>query len=147
MPANAPVTLSREVYIERADFMEDPPKKFFRLRPGGEVRLRYSYCITCQEIIKDADGQIIELHCTYDPETLGKNPIGRKVKAAIHWVSARHGLDAEVRLYDRLFTHETPDSADGNFKDYLNPDSVEVLPSAKNRTCSGRCRARHIRAI
>ena len=126
-----PVTLSREVYIERNDFMEEPPKKFFRLRPGGEVRLRYSYCVTCQEIIKDADGQIIELHCTYDPETLGRNPEGRKVKAAIHWVSAPHAVDAEIRLYDRLFNHETPDSAEGDFKDHINPESISVLTDAK----------------
>ena len=126
-----PVTLSREVYIERDDFMEDPPKKFFRLRPGGEVRLRYSYCITCQEVIKDAEGNITELHCTYDPDTLGKNPEGRKVKAAIHWVNSGDAVAAEIRLYDRLFTQETPDSADGDFKDYLNPNSVEVLPNCK----------------
>ena len=123
--------LGKEVYIEQDDFMEDPPKGFFRMRPGGEVRLRYSYCITCQEVIKDADGNVIELHCSYDPETLGRNPEGRKVKAAIHWVSARHAVDAEVHLYDRLFTHETPDSAERDFKDHINPDSIKILPAAK----------------
>ena len=126
-----PVKLGKEVYIERDDFMEDPPKKFFRLRPGGEVRLRYSYCITCDEVIKDADGNITELRCSYDPDTLGKNPVGRKVKAAIHWVSASHAIDAEARLYDRLFSHETPDAADGDFKDHLNPDSMTVLEQIK----------------
>jgi glutaminyl-tRNA synthetase len=126
-----PVMLGKEVYIEQDDFMEDPPKGFFRMRPGGEVRLRYSYCITCQEVIKDADGNVIELHCSYDPETLGRNPEGRKVKAAIHWVSARHAVDAEVHLYDRLFTHETPDSAERDFKDHINPDSIKILPAAK----------------
>ncbi|MGK0189647.1 MAG: glutaminyl-tRNA synthetase [Verrucomicrobiales bacterium] len=132
-----PVSIGKEIFIEQDDFMEDPPKKYFRLRPGGEVRLRYSYCIICQEIIKDADGNITELHCTYDPDTLGKNPEGRKVKAAIHWVSASHAINAELRLYDRLFTHETPDSAEGDFKDYINPDSVEILTTAKLEPAAG----------
>lgn len=136
-----PVTIGKEVYIEQDDFMEDPPKKYFRLRPGGEVRLRYSYCITCQEVIKDADGNVTELHCTYDPDTLGKNPEGRKVKAAIHWVSASHAIDAEIRLYDRLFTHETPDSAEGDFKDYINPASVEILTGAKLEPALGQIAA------
>jgi hypothetical protein len=98
------VPFSRELYIERDDFMEDPPKKFFRLAPGREVRLRYAYFITCTEVVKDARGEIVELRCTYDPATRGGDaPDGRKVKATLHWVSAAHALDAEVRLYDRLF--------------------------------------------
>ena len=123
-----PVTFTRELYIEREDFMEEPPKKFFRLKPGGEVRFRCAYWVTCNEVIKDDDGNVVELRCTYDPETLGVNkaPDGRKVKGTIHWVSARHALDAEVRLYDRLFMDESPDSGDGNFLDHINPDSIEI---------------------
>jgi len=114
------------LYIEQEDFCEDPPKKFFRLAPGREVRLRYGYYITCQEVIKDADGSIVEIHCTYDPETKGgDSPDGRKVKGTIHWVSATHSLKAEVRLYDRLFTVEDPVRAE-NFIDCLNPNSLEV---------------------
>ncbi len=98
------VPFSRELYIERDDFMEDPPKKFFRLAPGREVRLRYAYFITCREVVKDDDGEIVELRCTYDPETRGGDaPDGRKVKATLHWVSAAHAVTAEVRLYDHLF--------------------------------------------
>ena len=104
------VPFSRELYIERDDFMEEPPKKFFRLAPGREVRLRYAYLITCQEVVKDAAGEVVELRCTYDPATRGGDaPDGRKVKATLHWVSAAHAVDAEVRLYDRLFTAESPD--------------------------------------
>jgi glutaminyl-tRNA synthetase len=129
------VPFSRVLYIERDDFMENPPKKFFRLGPGREVRLRYAYFITCRDAIKDPDtGEIVELRCTYDPETRGGNaPDGRKVKATLHWVSAEHALDAEVRLYDRLFTRENPDDkVDGkSFKDFINPDSLETLAGCK----------------
>lgn len=124
------VPFSRELYIEQADFMEDAPKKFFRLSVGREVRLRYGYFITCQEVIKDENGKVVELLCTYDPETRGGNaPDGRKVKGTIHWVSARHAQDVEVRLYDRLFTRETPDDGkEGkDYKEYINPESLEVI--------------------
>lgn len=125
-----PLPFGREIYIEQDDFMEDPPKKFFRLGPGREVRLRYAYFITCQDVIKDANGKVIELHCTYDPETLGgQAPDGRKVKGTIHWVSARDAAPAEIRLYDRLFTEESPDSGkDGaDFKTFINPESLVTL--------------------
>jgi glutaminyl-tRNA synthetase len=123
------VPFSRELYIERADFMEDAPKKFFRLSVGREVRLRYAYLITCQEVIKDEQGQVVELRCTYDPATKGGNaPDGRKVKGTIHWVSAPHALQAEVRLYDRLFTVEYPDAdKERSFMEFLNPDSLTIL--------------------
>jgi len=124
------VPFSRELYIERDDFMEEPPKKFFRLAPGREVRLRYAYYITCNEVIKDAKGQITELHCTYDPATRGgDSPDGRKVKATLHWVSAQHAIKAQVRLYDHLFTKENPqDTAENeDFTANLNPNSVEIL--------------------
>ena len=125
------VPFSGELFIERDDFMEDPPKKFFRLGPGREVRLRYAYFIICNEVIIDQDGNITELHCTYDPETKGGNaPDGRKVKATLHWVSATHAIDSEVRLYDRLFKVPSPGSMD-NFIDALNPDSLTVLSKCK----------------
>ena len=123
------VPFSRVLYIERDDFREDPPKKFFRLAPGREVRLRYAYLITCERVVKDEEtGEIIELGCRYDPDTRGGSaPDGRRVKATLHWVSADHALEAEVRLYDRLFTIENPDDTkDGDITDYLNPESVEV---------------------
>ncbi len=120
-----------ELYIEREDFMENPPRKFFRLAPGQEVRLRYAYFITCKEVVKDpATGEIIELRCTYDPATRGGDaPDGRKVKGTLHWVSARHALPAQVRLYDHLFTREDPDDgAEGEtYRDHLNPNSLEVV--------------------
>ena len=122
------VPFSRELYIERNDFQEDPPKKFFRLAPGREVRLRYAYFLTCQEVVKDADGNILELRCTYDPETRGGYaPDGRKVRGTIHWLSTAHAVQAEVRLYDHLFTAEHPEhTTDGNdYKDVLNPHSLE----------------------
>ncbi|MFT5181030.1 MAG: glutaminyl-tRNA synthetase [Alphaproteobacteria bacterium] len=120
------VAFSREIYVERADFMEDPPKKFFRLGPGREVRLRYAYLVTCTDVVKDASGEIIELRCTYDPESRGGNaPDGRKVKGTIHWVSAEHGVRADVRLYDHLFTEEEPGSGD-DWLGGLNPNSLEV---------------------
>ncbi len=141
------ISFSRELYIEQDDFMEDPPKKFFRMAPGREVRLRYAYFITCQEVVKNDAGEIVEIHCTYDPETKGGDaPDGRKVKATLHWVSAKHALEAEVRLYDRLFTEENPaDESDGkDFKDKLNPDSLEVVkafvePSLKGASGGDRC--------
>lgn len=123
------VPFSRELYIERDDFMEDPPKKFFRLGPGREVRLRYAYFVTCTNVVKDENGEITELHCTYDPASQGGNsPDGRKVKATLHWVSAKHAVKAEVRLYDRLFNDENPDGhKDVDFKEFMNPDSLKVL--------------------
>ena len=125
------VPFSRELYIERDDFMEDPPKKFFRLAPGREVRLRYGYFITCTDVVKDEAGEVVELRCTYDPETRGgQSPDGRKVKGTIHWVSASHAVEAEVRLYEHLFTSERPDEED-DFLSTLNPDSLEVVANAK----------------
>ena len=122
---------SKEIYIEKDDFMEYPPKKFFRLSPGREVRLRYAYFITCEEVIKDSEGNITELHCKYDPETKGGNaPDGRKVKATLHWVSASNSIDAEIRKYDRLFHKPEPDKED-NFMDAINPNSLEVLSNCK----------------
>jgi glutaminyl-tRNA synthetase len=125
------VKFGREIYIEQDDFMENPPKKFFRLSPGTEVRLRYAYFITCREVIKNASGEVTELRCTYDPATKGGNaPDGRKVKATIHWVSAEHSIPAEVRLYNALFTK--PDPAGGeNFTADLNPNSLEILSGAR----------------
>jgi glutaminyl-tRNA synthetase len=128
------VPFSRELYIEQDDFREDPPKQFFRLAPGREVRLRYGYFITCKEVVKDAEGNVVELRCTYDPATRGGNaPDGRKVKSTIHWVSAAHALNAEVRLYDLLFAKENPgDVAEGeDFTANLNPKSLEVLTDCK----------------
>jgi len=124
------VPFTREIFIERDDFMEEPPKKFFRLSPGTEVRLRYAYFITCTNMVKDANGEITEIHCTYDPASRGGNsPDGRKVKSTIHWVSATENVEAEVRLYDRLFSDETPDGhKDIDFKEFMNHDSLQVLP-------------------
>lgn len=123
-----PLPFSRELYIERDDFLEDPPKKFYRLAPGREVRLRYAFFLKCEEAIKDpASGEVVELRCTYDPATRGgQAPDGRQVKATIHWVSAAHAMPAEVRLYDRLFTHPHP-AATEDFKAHLNPHSLEVI--------------------
>jgi len=121
---------SRELYIERSDFLENAPKKFFRLDIGREVRLRYAYFITCNSVVKDeASGEVLELHCSYDPETYGGNaPDGRKVKGTIHWVSAREAVQCEVRLYDRLFNVENPDAdKDMDFKEHLNPNSLNSL--------------------
>ena len=124
------VPFSRVIYIEQDDFMEDAPKKFFRLAPGREVRLRYAFFITCKEVVKDDNGDIVELRCSYDPETRGGNaPDGRKVKGTIHWVSEAHAIKAEVRLYDRLYSVENPDAEEDSFA-CLNPDSVEVLGDA-----------------
>ncbi len=128
------IPFGREIYIERSDFMEDPPKKFFRLGPGREVRLRYAYFLKCHDVIKDDAGEIVELRCTYDPETAGgKAPDGRKVKGTIHWVSAAEAVDAEVRLYDVLFKSEdasdVPEGVD--WKDTINPESLKVLTGCK----------------
>jgi glutaminyl-tRNA synthetase len=125
------IPFTREIYIERDDFLEDPPKKFFRLAPGREVRLKHAYFITCKDVIKDGAGEIIELRCTYDPETGGGSaPDGRKVKGTLHWVSAKHAVDAEVRLFDRLFNKEDPTEG-GDFKKNINPDSLESLNGCK----------------
>jgi glutaminyl-tRNA synthetase len=125
------VPFGRELYIEREDFMEDPPGKFFRLAPSREVRLRYAYFVKCEDVVKDASGRIVELRCTYDPETRGGDaPDGRKVKATLHWVSAAHAVDAEVRLYDHLFAHPDP-GAEGDWLNDLNPDSLTVLTDCK----------------
>lgn len=129
------VPFSRELYIEREDFREEPPKKFFRLAPGREVRLRYAYFITCVDVVKDPkSGEVVELHCKYDPSTRGGDaPDGRKVKATLHWVSAAHALDAEVRLYDTLFTKRDPNEVaeSEDWKSNLNPKSLEILTSCK----------------
>ena len=128
------VPFSKELYIERDDFMEEPPKKFFRLAPGREVRLRYAYYITCVDVVKDEKtGEIIELHCTYDPQTKGgSSPDGRKVKSTLHWVSAKHALNATVRLYDRLFVDEDPaGKKDVDFKEFLNKNSLTTLNNCK----------------
>jgi glutaminyl-tRNA synthetase len=126
------VPFSRELYIERDDFMEDPPKKFFRMTPGREVRLRYAYYIACTEVIKDENDQVVELRCTYDPESRGgQSPDGRKVKATIHWVSAQHALPVEVRLFDQLFQDKTPENVEEgqDFISNINPHSLDVLPT------------------
>ena len=126
-----PVPFGRVVYIDRDDFQENPPKGFFRLAPGAEVRLRHAYVIRCDEVVKDENGEIVELRCTYDPGTRGgSTPDGRTVKGTIQWVSAEHGLRCEVRLYDRLFTTPNPAGVDGDFKEYLNPESLVVVPDA-----------------
>jgi glutaminyl-tRNA synthetase len=128
------VPFSRELFIEADDFREDPPKKFFRLSPGREVRLRCAYFITCTEVVKDEQGNIVELRCVYDPATRGGDaPDGRRVKATLHWVSVAHAVPVEVRLYDRLFSVEDPDrgSEGQTFLDYLNPASLEVLPNCQ----------------
>lgn len=128
------VPFSREIYIERDDFMEDAPKKYFRLRPGGEVRLKGAYIIKAESVVKDSEGRITEIHCTYDPETLsgsGSEASMRKVKGTLHWVPAHAAVKAEVRLYDRLFNDEAPDGhKDHDFKEYLNPDSLRVIENA-----------------
>jgi glutaminyl-tRNA synthetase len=124
------IAFGRELYIERDDFMENPPKKFFRLSPGNEVRLRYAYFITCREVIKNAAGEVIELRCSYDPATRGGNaPDGRKVKATMHWLPAAQSLPAEIRIYHQLFVNPTPDAAD--FAADLNPQSLEILTGAR----------------
>ena len=131
LTGSRPVPFSRELYIERDDFMENPPKKFYRLAPGREVRLRYGYFITCTDVVKDANGEVIELRCTYDPATRGgDSPDGRKVQGTIHWVSAARALDCELRLYDRLFAIPDPDDVE-DFMAALNPESLTVVRGAK----------------
>src|SRR5580693_9080792 len=129
------VPFSRVLYIEQEDFREDPPKQYFRLSPGKEVRLRYGYFVTCTGVVKDDKGEVVEVHCTYDPATRGGNspPDGRKVKSTIHWVSAAHAIDAEVRIYETLFTKENPNEVaeGGDFTDNLNPNSLEILTGCK----------------
>ena len=126
------VPFSRELFIERDDFREDPPKKFFRLAPGREVRLRYAYFLKCEDIVKDDSGEIIELRCSYDPKTKGGSaPDGRKVRGTIHWVSAQHAVSPEIRLYDRLFLSPEPGSGSDDFKADINPDSLEILTNCK----------------
>jgi glutaminyl-tRNA synthetase len=129
------VPFSRVIYIERDDFREDPPNKFFRLAPGREVRLRYAYFIRCVDVVKDKmTGEVSELHCTYDPATRGgDSPDGRKVKATLHWVSAAHSADAEIRLYEHLFTRPVPGDVEENqdFKSSINPDSLTTLQSCR----------------
>ena len=127
---NRKIPFSREIYIEKEDFMEDAPRKFFRLAPGREVRLRYAYFITCNNVIKNEKGEVTELHCTYDPLSKGgKSPDGRKVKGTLHWVSAKKAIDAEIRLYDRLFLMEKPDETedDKDFTSNINPDSLNII--------------------
>ena len=125
------IPFGREIYVEREDFMENPPKKFYRLSPGREVRLRYAYFLTCREAVKDAAGEVVELRCTYDPATRGGNaPDGRKVQATLHWVSAERSVEAEVRLYNPLFTRPDP-GAEGDFTKDLNPNSLEILSGAR----------------
>ncbi|WP_431215556.1 glutamine--tRNA ligase/YqeY domain fusion protein [Puia sp. P3] len=131
---------SRELYIENEDFMENPPKKFFRLSPGQKVRLKSAYIIQCDEVVKDASGKITELRCSYIPETkTGEAQANMKVQATIHWVSVRHAITAEVRLYDRLFRVEDPANEEGDFKEYINPDSLQVLPAAYAETWIEGC--------
>lgn len=123
------LVFERELFIDREDFMEIPPKDFKRLTSGGEVRLRGAYVIKCESVVKDANGDVVELRCSYDPETLGKNPVGRKVKGVIHWASANHSIEVEVRLYNRLFSHASPDSGEEgkHFLDFINQDSLVVM--------------------
>ena len=126
------IPFSREIYIEHSDFLVDPPKKFFRLGPGREVRLKHAYYITCEDFIKDDNGNIIEVHCIYDPDTKGGwSDDGRKVRGTLHWVSAPHAIDAEVRLYDHLFNIENPEVGDGDFIQNLNPNSLSILSNCK----------------
>jgi len=128
------IPFGREIFIERDDFMEDPPRKFFRLRPGGEVRLRYAYIIKCVDVIKNDAGEILEVHCTYDPDTKSGRPgADRKVKGTIHWVSADESVTVEVRLFDRMFTLANPDAnhEGKTVADFLNPDSLNVVSEAR----------------
>jgi glutaminyl-tRNA synthetase len=128
------VPFSRVLYIEQDDFRENPPKQFYRLSPGREVRLRYGYLVTCTSVVKDDAGNVVEVHCSYDPATRGGNtPDGRKVKSTIHWVSAEHAIDAEVRIYENLFTKEDPNQVEEgqDFTANLNPNSLQVLTNTK----------------
>ncbi len=135
------VPFSKVIYIEQDDFREEPPPKYFRLSPGREVRLRYAYFIKCERVVKDADGKIVELHCSYDPATRGGDaPDGRKVKATLHWVSAAHALPAEVRIYDRLFNNPDPEES-GDFIADLNPNSLQILTELPGGTRLAGCPA------
>jgi glutaminyl-tRNA synthetase len=127
------VPFTKEIYIEQDDFMLEPPKDYYRLGPGKEVRLRYGYCITCTDVTKDSEGKVVEVRCTYDPETRsGNSPTGRKVKGTIHWVSAKHAVDAEVRLYDRLLSVEAPPTGkDSEFLSAINPNAMQSLTGCK----------------
>ena len=133
LPGSRKVPFGRELYIEQEDFMEEPPKKYFRLQPGGEVRLRRAYIIKCEEVVKDANGQVVEVRCTYDPDTKSGSPgEHRKVKGTVHWVEATTSVPAEVRLYEELFTVEQPDNIkDADYRDFINPNSVVVLPDSR----------------
>ncbi|HRG83883.1 MAG TPA: glutamine--tRNA ligase, partial [Chitinophagaceae bacterium] len=125
---NREIPFSGEIYIERDDFMENPPKKYFRLAPGQMVRLKSAYIIKCDEVVRNTDGKITELRCSYIPESKsGQDSSGINVKGTLHWVSARHALEAELRLYDRLFKVEDPADEEGDFKEYLNPDSLQII--------------------
>ena len=126
------IVFAKELHIDRSDFEEEPPKGFKRLIPGGEVRLRGAYVVRCDEVIKNASGEVLELHCSYDDQTLGQSPQGRKVKGVIHWVASSTAVPVEVRLYDRLFNHENPDSdkAGGGFLSHINPESLTVIDTA-----------------
>jgi glutaminyl-tRNA synthetase len=125
------IPFTNELYIEREDFMESPPKKYFRLAPGQMVRLKSAYIIKCEEVIKDANGNITEVRCTYIPESRsGNDTSGINVKGTLHWVSIKHAINVEVRLYDRLFRAEDPSNEEGDFKDYINPDSLQVIKTA-----------------
>ena len=126
------ILFSKEIYIERSDFMEDPPKKFFRLGPGREVRLKHAYYVTCTDFIKDKNGKLQEIHCTYDPNTKGGwSDDGRKVHGTLHWVSAEHTVDAEIRLYNHLFNVENPEIGGDDFIQHLNSNSLQIISSAK----------------
>jgi glutaminyl-tRNA synthetase len=126
------VAFSRELFIEQDDFMEEPPKGFFRMTPGSEVRLRYAYIVRCTGVVKDENGVVVEVHCEYDPASKGGSaPDGRKIKGTIHLVSQAHAIDAEVRLFDRLFSDPNPDRGGADYKQFLNPLSVEILGAAK----------------
>ena len=128
---NRQIPFSKELYIEKEDFMENPPKKFFRLCPGGMVRLKGAYIIKCEEVVKDTEGNITELKCTYIPESKsGSDTSGIHVKSVLHWVSAKHAVPVELRLYDRLLTVENVDAAEGDFKDYINPSSLQIIATA-----------------
>jgi glutaminyl-tRNA synthetase len=139
------IPFGKELYVEREDFMENPPKKYFRLFPGGMVRLKYAYIIRCDEVIKDDTGNVVELHCTYIPESKsGQDTSGINVKGTLHWVEVTSAVTAEVRLYDRLFKAEDPSSEEGDFKDYINPDSLQTVstvyaePALKNARMNDR---------
>jgi glutaminyl-tRNA synthetase len=135
------VPISKEIWIEADDFSEAPPPGWQRLTPGGEVRLRYSYVIKCDHVVKDPAGRVVELHCSIDHDTLGKNPVGRKVKGVIHWVTDAHSVPVEVRLYDRLFSDPTPDGyKDRDFLAFLNPHSLEIV-QGRAEACVGQARA------